>query len=172
MVEVSTRPASPRDLEPIARLYDHYIVHTPITFDLEAQGVEGRQRWFDAFALTGPHQLYVAEDETGLLGYAASQPLRPKAAYATSVETSIYIEPSRHRQGLGRRLYTTLFDALAREDVHRAYAAITLPNPSSVALHERFGFYAVGTMSEVGRKQGRYWDVGWFEKALAEGGDR
>ena len=39
-------------------------------------------------------------------------------------------------------------------------------------LIERFGFYAVGTMSEVGRKQGRYWDVGWFEKALAKGGDR
>ena len=53
-----------------------------------------------------------------------------------------------------------------REDVHRAYAAIVLPNPASVALHARFGFAPVGTYREAGRKFGRYWDVQWFERPL------
>ena len=58
-------------------------------------------------------------------------------------------------RGIGTRLYATLFEALAGEDVHRAYAAIVLPNPASVALHQRFGFGPVGTYSEIGRKFGR-----------------
>ena len=62
-----------------------------------------------------------------------------------------------------------LLAALASEAVHRAYAAITLPNAASVALHERFGFEPVGIFHEVGHKQGRYWDVGWYEKAVGPG---
>ena len=59
-----------------------------------------------------------------------------------------------------------LFDALAGEDVHRCVSGITLPNPSSVALHRRCGFRSVGIFKEIGRKHGRYWDVQWFSKEL------
>ena len=69
-------------------------------------------------------------------------------------------------RGLGVRLYAALFDRLADEDVHRAVAGITLPNPASIALHRRFGFRDVGVFSENGRKLGRYWDVAWLERDL------
>lgn len=166
VTELAIRRAEARDLEALARLYDHYVVATSITFDLEAVGTEGRRSWFDGFGATGRLQLFVAEGPAGVLGYAASQAFRPKAAYQSSVETSIYIAPSSHRQGFGSRLYQALFTALAGEDVHRAYAAITLPNDPSIALHERFGFRSVGRLHEVGRKQGRYWDVEWYEKEM------
>ena len=166
MTETSIRRARPRDLGPLAELYDHYVVHTPVTFDLEPLGAEGRRSWFERFAATGPYQLFVAAGPEGPLGYAASQPLRAMAAYQRSVETSVYLSPDHTGQGVGGRLYTALFAALAQEPVHRAYAAITLPNPASIALHERFGFESVGTFHEVGHKQGQYWDVGWYEKAI------
>ena len=69
-------------------------------------------------------------------------------------------------QGIGTQLYSALFNALAEEDVHRAYAGITLPNEASVAVHKKFGFQSVGIYHEVGRKFDKYWDVEWFEKAL------
>jgi phosphinothricin acetyltransferase len=65
-------------------------------------------------------------------------------------------------------LYEALLDALRVEDVHRAYAGLALPNPASVALHERFGFREIGTYREVGRKFGRYWSVRWYELAISE----
>ena len=43
---------------------------------------------------------------------------------------------------------------------------MTRPNPASVSLHEAFGFERIATFSEVGHKDGRYWDVDWFEKVL------
>jgi phosphinothricin acetyltransferase len=63
-------------------------------------------------------------------------------------------------------LYQQLFAELRGEDVHRAYAVIALPNPASVALHRRFGFHDAGTMHEVGRKLGQWWDVLTMERCL------
>ena len=91
---------------------------------------------------------------------------RAREAYATSVETSVYVADGWTGRGIGSSLYEFLFASLVEEDLHRAYAGITLPNPVSVALHRRFGFEHVGTFREQGRKFDRYWDVAWFEKAL------
>ncbi|MEU8944606.1 N-acetyltransferase family protein [Streptomyces sp. NPDC048489] len=101
-----------------------------------------------------------------ILGYATSSGFRPKAAYATSVEVSVYLAPGAGGRGVGTLLYEALFRALAGEDLHRAYAGVAQPNEASVRLHERFGFRHVGTYREVGRKFGRYWDVAWYEKDL------
>jgi phosphinothricin acetyltransferase len=110
--------------------------------------------------------LLVALAEGRLIGYASSSRFREKPAYETSVETSIYVTPDAIGRGAGSRLYAELFHSLEGEDVHRAYAGIALPNPASVALHERFGFKRVAHFTEQGRKFGRYWDVAWFEKLL------
>ena len=102
------------------------------------------------------------------VGYAASVPYRPRAAYAPSVETSVYVAPSHVAQGLGSTLYGALLSELEGEDVHRAYAGIAMPNPASVRLHERCGFHRAGYYTEQGRKFGRYWDVAWYERSFPE----
>lgn len=79
---------------------------------------------------------------------------------------SVYCAPEAAGRGIGTLLYTALFEALAGEDLHRAYAGIALPNEASVRLHDRFGFRHLGTYEEVGRKFDRYWDVAWYEKKL------
>jgi phosphinothricin acetyltransferase len=91
---------------------------------------------------------------------------RYKPAYSTSVETSIYLAQADLGRGIGVPLYSALLEALRSEDLHRAYAGVTLPNPASIALHERLGFHRIGVFQEVGRKFGRYWDVMWLERDL------
>ena len=161
------RRARAEDLGALTTIYNHYVRETPITFDLEPYTLETRRPWLDAFAASGRHQLFVAEEAGAVVGYACSRGFRDKRAYDSSAETSIYLAPAAQRRGLGTALYTRLFEALAREDVHRFLAGITLPNDASIALHQRFGFERVGVMREVGRKFGRYWDVLWMEKAGA-----
>lgn len=160
------RPAKLDDLPAIVELYNHYVVNTSVTFDIEPFTVESRRPWFEQFGERGRHRLLVATEGATLLGYAGTLRFRPKAAYETSVETTIYVREGQGGRGLGSLLYTTLFDALRGEDVHRALGGVTLPNDASVRLHERFGFKKVAHFSEQGRKLGRYWDVAWFEKAL------
>jgi phosphinothricin acetyltransferase len=166
MAEAQIRPARPKDLPALTDLYNHYIRETPVTFDLEPFSSDGRRAWFDGFADTGRHRLQVSECDGRVTGYASSRQFRPKAAYDTTIETTIYLAPDATGAGLGRRLYAALFDALAGEDVHLAVGGVTLPNPASVVLHESFGFEPVGIFREVGYKFGRYWDVQWFQKEL------
>jgi phosphinothricin acetyltransferase len=166
MHAIRIRPAVRSDLPRLTEIYNHYVIHTPITFDLVPHTVEGRVAWFEQFATTGRHRLLVAEENAVVLGYAGTTRFRNKAAYETSVETTVYCSHDTLGKGIGSRLYAALFEALAGEDIHRIVAGYTLPNAATLALHERFGFKPVAVFSEVGRKFNRYWDVGFSERPL------
>jgi phosphinothricin acetyltransferase len=164
--ELMIRAAEVRDLPALTALYNHYVAHTVVTFDLQPWTVEQRAEWFSHYATTGPHRLLVGERDGLLVGYASSGTFRAKAAYGRSVETSIYLDHRHRGRGDGRRLYQGLLDVLASAPVHRAFAGVALPNDASVALHRRLGFTSIGVFREVGFKFGRYVDVEWFEASV------
>ena len=164
MSDVEIRPAEQRDLAALLDIYNHYVVNTPITFDLEPRTLAQRREWLDQFALTGRYRCFVAARGTQAIGWACSAKFKEKEAYATSVETSVYLAPSEGGKGLGRRLYAVLFEALKGEDIHRAFAGVTLPNDASVGVHKAAGFEHIGTYHQIGRKFGRYWDVALYLK--------
>ena len=166
MDPVDVRGAESGDLPSLTDLYNHYVKTSPATFDLEPVSLDARRQWMSRYADAGPHRLLVAVVQGVIAGYATSGKLREKLGYLPSIETTVYVHPDHQARGIGTRLYQALFAALEGEDVHRAYAAIVVPNPASVALHVRFGFASVGMYREVGRKFGRYWDVEWFERPL------
>jgi phosphinothricin acetyltransferase len=166
VTELVIRAAEEADVVPLNDLYNHYVEGTAVTFDVRPSSVEERRVWFSQFARTGRHQLLVATRRDVLVGYACSHGFRAKEAYETSVETTIYVAAGCEGQGIGSALYSALFAGLVGEDVHRAYAGITLPNEASEAIHRRFGFRPVGTFEDVGRKLGRYWSVRWWQKLL------
>lgn len=170
--EVQVRPGVESDLDALTDIYNHYVRETPITFDTVPFTPEERRPWLLSHPEDGPYRLKVAVGGTfqgnsqRILGYATSSPYRAKPAYSTSVEVTVYLAPDAGGRGIGTLLYKALFEALAGEDVHRAYAGIAQPNEASTRLHERFGFRYIGTHREVGRKFGRYWDVAWHEREL------
>lgn len=158
------RPGREADLGGLTDIYNHYVVHSHATFDVESFTVEQRRGWFGQYAPTGPHRLLVGEVDGALVGYATSSRFRFKPAYGGTVETTIYLHPERTGRGLADPLYAALLDELRRgESVHVAVAGVTLPGSASIALHLRHGFCSIGTFSELGYKFGRYIDVQWFQ---------
>jgi phosphinothricin acetyltransferase len=164
MPHISIRNAVRADLPRITDIYNYYVLSTVVTFDLEPYTTERRAAWFEQFGTMGRHRLLVAEEMGAIVGYAGTTRFRPKAAYDTTVETTIYCAPASAGKGIGSTLYGALFEMLKEEDVNRFVAGYTLPNAASAALHARFGFRPVGVFSQVGRKFGKYWDVQWLEK--------
>jgi phosphinothricin acetyltransferase len=163
---VLIRPGEAGDLEQLNDIYNHYVRETPVTFDIEPITMAQRTEWFGHYDVVGRHRLLVAVSDDRVLGYATSSPWHPRRAYETSVETSIYLAPGATGRGIGTTLYSRLFEVLDDEDLHRAYGGVTIPNPASIALHERVGFERVAYFTEQGRKFGRYWDVALYEKTL------
>ena len=101
-----------------------------------------------------------------MLGYAWSHPYRPKPAYGSTPETTVYVHPDAAGRGVGTALYAGLLELLTAAGIHLAVAGVAEPNPASTRLHERAGFVRVGTMAEVGFKHGRYHDVTWWQRRL------
>jgi len=162
------KPGEAIDVPRLTEIYNYYIANTPISFDTEPISVEQRlSSWFNHYGLTGPYRLLVAKVNGKTVGYATSSQFRTKAAYYTSVESSIYIDPLALYQGIGSKLYAVLFEQLEDTEVHRAYVGITLPNEASMALHRKFGFKEIGVYSEVGYKFGQFYNVCWLEKSFS-----
>ena len=70
-----------------------------LTFDLEPRTLGQRQQWLDGFAATGRYQCFVAAKDGRAIGWAASLRYRDRAAYDTSVETSVYVAPAHRGRG-------------------------------------------------------------------------
>ena len=111
------------------------------------------------------HGWLVAELGGVVAGYAYGSPHRVRAAYASSCDMAVYVDPACARTGVGRELYAALMPRL-RARFHAAFAGIALPNDASVGFHEAMGFTPVGIYREVGWKLGGWRDVGWWQRLL------
>ena len=162
---VAIRAATPADAEVLARIYNHYITDTVVTFEeTPITAMDMGTRLAETRSLELPW--LVAQTDAGVQGYAYASRWKGRCAYRHSVEVTVYVEHEATGRGLGTQLYAALFGELARGDCHVAIGGITLPNAASVALHEKVGMRKVAHFSEVGYKFGRWLDVGYWQVVL------
>lgn len=154
-MELTIRPAALRDLEALTAIYNYEVEHGVATLDLTPRTLAERRVWLDAHNVDN-HPLLVAEVDGVVVGYASLSSYRPKEAYRTTVELSVYIAPDRRGQGVAAALMIELL-ALARQDpdTHAVVSVITSGNEASRRLHEKFGFTFCGTVPDVAFKFGR-----------------
>ena len=145
---VAIRLASDRDARAIADIYAPFVESSATSFETEAPSADEIRRRVQETTITHPWLVCVCGDTVA--GYAYATKHRARAAYQWSVEVSVYVHGSFRRAGVGRGLYTSLFAILAAQGFVHAYAGITLPNESSVALHESLGFRPVGVYRTIG----------------------
>jgi len=159
------RPAADDDFATIAAITNHYIETTAIHFGYQAVSAdELRATWR---AAAGRYPWLVAEDGEGrVVAYAKAGEWRARDAYRWTPEVGIYVEAGRRGGGIGVALYRELLAALAAAGFHSVIGGITLPNPASIALHERCGFVHVGTVREAGFKRDAWHDVAFYQRML------
>ena len=89
-----------------------------------------------------------------------------RSAYRFSVESTVYLAQHAIGQGLGTHLYHALIDRLRSLDINTVVGGITLPNPASVALHEKIGMRKVAQFERIGYKFSVWRDVGYWQMWL------
>jgi phosphinothricin acetyltransferase len=162
------RTASEDDAAAIAAIYAPYVIQTAVSFEEIAPSPDEMAARIRATLKAYPYLVF--EDDNGqVLAYAYASRHAARAAYRWSVDVAIYAAPTVHRQGVGRALYARLFDILARQGYHSAYAAIALPNEQSVGLHAATGFVEVGRFPAIGFKLGAWRDLAWWRRPLKMG---
>lgn len=158
------RAAEAGDFATIAAITNHYIAGTAIHFGYQAvSGDELRATWR---AAVGTYPWLVTEQDGAVIAYAKAGEWRSRDAYRWTTEVGIYVEAGRRGGGIGVALYRELLAALAAAGFHSVIGGITLPNPASIALHERCGFVHVGTVREAGFKHDAWHDVAFYQRML------
>ncbi len=159
------RDAAPNDLPVIVEIYNHAIVNSVATFDLDPFTVEQRKKWFKQFGKE--HPFLVCEGDDGKVwGFAYYLPYRAKPGYRTTKETTIYVAPNHHRHGVGSALYEELIARARVAGVHALIAVLGGKNVPSEALHRKFGYELIGHYPEIGKKFDRWVDTYTFYKLL------
>lgn len=169
------RPAVPGDASELLAIYAPYVRETAITFEYEVPS-EGEFR--SRIERTLERYPYLVAELGGRpVGYAYAGPLGSRAAYDWSAESSIYVERDAHHAGVGRALYEALEAELARRGFVNLFACITAPagdepdpysNRNSMEFHGHMGYKLVGEFERCGQKFGRWYNVVWMQKVLAD----
>ncbi len=155
------REAILSDAQAIADIYNYYILNTVITFEVDPVTPQEIMSRMEKYKEIGP---YLVHEENGeVIGYAYVARFRERLAYQHSVESSIYLKHGCGGKGLGTRLYSALLSQVSLQR-HAILGGIALPNEASVKLHEKCGFRKVAHFLGVGRKFGKWIDVGFWQK--------
>jgi phosphinothricin acetyltransferase len=155
------RPVKIEDAPVIRALYNYYIENTVITFEeipISDEEMESRIK-----KVSAKYPWFVWEEADEILGYAYVNTWKERAAYRYAVEDSIYLKNDSFGKGIGRSLLTKLLEEVRKTEIHAIVAGITVPNDPSVKLHEKFGFKKIAQFNEIGFKQNRWLDVGYWE---------
>jgi len=162
---VKVRLATTDDAEAIRAIYNREVLGTRVTFDLVPRTLEDQLAWLDEHS--GAHPAIVAVDDEGVVrGFASVSPYRPRPAYRTTVEDSVYVDPACRGQGVGRLLLEEICELAASHGFHAVMARIVGDHEASIRLHAAAGFERVGVEREVGRKFGQWLDVVVMQRLL------
>lgn len=166
------RSAKTEDALAIATIYNHYILHSHATFETEpideAEMLGRIRKVQDEFDLPW----LVKEENGAVVGYAYATQWKPRKAYGNTTEISVYLDKDHAGKGFGKRLYQELISHLHGKGYHAVIGGISLPNESSVRLHESLGFQKVAHFKETGFKFDRWIDVGYWQLLLTNDSHR
>ena len=163
---VSIRPVERRDSDALRAIYNLEVRDSTVTFDMVERSPEEQLAWIDDHR--GAYAAIVAFDEPSgeVVGFGSLSPYRPRAAYAPTVEDSVYIDRRHRGHGHGRLLLAELVGRARDHGFHSVIARIVGGHEASIALHVGCGFEPAGVEREVGRKLNRWLDVVLMQRML------
>lgn len=167
---VAIRPATGADMDAVAAIYAHHVRHGRASFETEPPSAAEMRRRHDSVVANRLPWLVAASGGV-VLGYAYAGPYRPRAAYANTVENSVYLHPDAIGRGIGRRLLTVLITACEKAGLRQMIAVVgDSANAASIRLHESLGFRHIGVLRDVGYKHGVWLDSVLLQRSLGEAG--
>ncbi len=151
------RLATLRDADEILAIYNHEVLSSTATFDLVPRTFDEQVDWL--IDHSGAYPAVVAVDNSQVVGFASLSPYRPRPAYATTTENSIYVRTDYRRQGVGKLLLCEIISLARSHGFHTIIARINGNHEASIALHGALGFRQIGIEQEIGRKFSQWQDV-------------
>ena len=97
------RQVTENDAEDICTIYNHYIEHTFISFEVEKVSIDEMKNRIINISAKNPWLVY--EDQGQIVAYAYANIWGIRKAYRNTMETTIYADHDLCVKGIGTKLY-------------------------------------------------------------------
>lgn len=164
--DVKLRDATEEDLPEMLEIYNHSILNSTATFELEPKTLEQRRSWFSSHGRKYP--LIVAEVEhRKVVGYCCLSSFRQSCGYSPTVELSVYVHNEFRRRGIASTLVNEIISRARELQYHSIVSVIAGSNEASIELHKNLGFEFIGRLKQVGFKFSRWEDDVLYQLLLS-----
>ena len=151
------REVKPDDAADIVTIYNRYIAETTVTFETVKLSTVQMQQRIKEISHHFPY--YVYETEGKVVGNAYVHQWKERAAYAKTLETTIYLSSDVKHAGIGSALMQQIIKDCRQLGYKVLIACITGENLESIQFHKKLGFVQASLFHNVGKKFGRWLDV-------------
>jgi L-amino acid N-acyltransferase YncA len=158
------RLATPADGDAVAAIYAPSVAESATSFELVPPTGAVMAERIARILERWPY--IVAEVDGVVRAYAYAGRFRERAAYDWTSESTVYVDRSMYRSGLGRATMESVLRVLRLQGFRLVIAGVTTPNPGSIGLHRALGFQRVGSFDGVGWKNGQWWNVEFYQLEL------
>jgi L-amino acid N-acyltransferase YncA len=168
---VRIRAAVEADVEAIHALANAFIATTSGTWTEAVEPLEWRVSWFHDRARQGYPILVAVTPSDEVVGFASYGDFRDSVkwpGYRFTVENSVHVSPSHHRQGIAGLLMEALMAAAVAGGKRIMVAAIDSENEGSIRFHAQLGFEEVGRLPDIGFKFGRWLTLVLLQRQLGK----
>jgi L-amino acid N-acyltransferase len=162
---LSVRLAGADHAEGTRAIYNRAIELSTVTFEMTPKSLSDQLEWIAEHSGAYPAVVALWTGDM-VVGFGSLSPYRPRPAYSTTVENSVYVHEDFQRMGIGRAILEELLRLAEAHGFHALMARIAGGNEASVALHVACGFEMIGVEREVGRKFGRWLDIVCMQRLI------
>lgn len=167
------RIAKEDDAEELLKIYSYYVKNTAITFEQKVPSLEEFSNRIKETLINYPYLVAVVDGK--IIGYIYASRFRTRESYICSAATSIYIEKSYQRKGIGKKLYSELCNILLKQNITNVYAGAADPieedeylTHNSEYFHKSMGFEIVGKYNKCANKFAKWYNLIEMEKIIGE----
>jgi phosphinothricin acetyltransferase len=167
------RIAKEDDAEELLKIYSYYVKNTAITFEQKVPSLEEFSNRIKETLINYPYLVAIVDGK--IIGYIYASRFRTRESYICSAATSIYIEKSYQRKGIGKKLYSELCNILLKQNITNVYAGVADPieedeylTHNSEYFHKSMGFEIVAKYNKCANKFAKWYNLIEMEKIIGE----
>ncbi len=163
-MKITLAPMTGDDRVPVMDIFNHYVENSFAAYPEHRLPYE----FFDNFlAMCRGYPTAVARDESGMVaGFGMLRPYSPFPAFSGAAEISYFLTQGCTGHGIGRLMLDHLVSEARAKGLRTILANVSSLNEGSMRFHLKHGFVRCGTLQAIGCKNGREFDVVYFQLML------
>ncbi|MFA5259872.1 MAG: N-acetyltransferase family protein [Candidatus Omnitrophota bacterium] len=163
-MNVKLKPITRDNQKDIMDIFNYYVENSFAAYPEDRLPYE----FFEKFLqMCAGYPAVVAQDESGnILGFGMLRAYNPLPVFSQTAEITYFIKPESTSKGIGKTMLEYFVQEGKKKGLTSILASVSSLNNESINFHRKNGFAECGRFKNIGKKNGKIFDVIYMQKML------